>query len=161
VLLGLAAFEDLGQGMVKLRQLLDLFLLLRDVDPHFDWEEFFTARRHENLDRVLVQVFSLVGSLFSADGEWPRLASALALRADAETEATRHAAFELVLAGRKRPQNFEWFAGVYPGSVAAYLAWFWFGGFPANLRELAPARVGQSLQIAVTRSARRAPHRLA
>jgi Uncharacterised nucleotidyltransferase len=158
VLLGLAAFEDLGQGMAKLRQLLDLFLLLRQVDAHVDWDRFFLDRQRENLDRVLVHVFALVTEVFRADLEWPNLAAALGARADERVDATRRAALDLVFASRKHHANFEWFAGVYPGSVAAYLAWFWYAGFPANVRNLTWTHAGSHLRSALLGRAA-SPHR--
>src|SRR5262249_49533400 len=60
VMLAMAAFEDLGQGAAKLKQLLDLYLLLRRVDATFDWEAFFLRRERENLLAVTVNVLALV-----------------------------------------------------------------------------------------------------
>ena len=77
VALVLAAFEDLGQGMAKLKQLLDLYLLLRQVDGTLDWTSFLARRRDENLLQVTVNVLALVADLFEAREELPCLAAAL------------------------------------------------------------------------------------
>ncbi len=149
VLLALSAFEDLGQGMVKLRQLLDLYLYLRGVDARFDWPAFFRARQPENLCGITEAVFALTAILFEAEGELPRLHEALS----AGATTGRERALDLVLAPRKSPENLAWFASVYPGSLAHYLAWFWLGGFPGNLRHWKSARPIASLKLAL--SARR------
>ena len=40
------------------------------------------------------------------------------------------------------------FARIYPGSMAAYLAAFWWGGFPANLGGAGLHRLAASLRVA-------------
>jgi hypothetical protein len=84
----LAAFEDLGQGLAKLKQLLDVHLLLRAVDPTMDWEAFFARRMAENVLDVTVNVLAVCVALFEASDELPRLAAALADRASAACCAT-------------------------------------------------------------------------
>jgi hypothetical protein len=136
VLLGLSSFEDLGQGMAKLKQLLDLFLLLREVDTAIDWEAFFTRRRAERVDGILSNVFALVVALFEAEGEVPRLEAALHPRLPPGADSTRELALTLVSAPRKHPANLTWFARIYPGNIWHYLAMFWVAGFPQNVRQL-------------------------
>jgi hypothetical protein len=149
VFLALAAFEDLGQGMAKLKQLLDLYFLLRACDAGLDWEGFFARRERENLQGVGVNVFALAMELFEARAEMPRLAAVLDARRPLIERPGRENAFDLVFARRKRPENLAWFAAVYPGSLALYLAWFWYGGFPANLGHFSARRLLASLRLAV------------
>ncbi len=144
VLLALGSFEDLGQGMAKLKQLLDLYLYLRRVDATLDWAAFFRARESERLGEIVETVFALVVALFDARDELPRLCAAV----DARRFAPRERALDLVFAPRKEPRNLAWFARVYPGSLAHYLAWFWYGGFPRNLRPWNAARLVASLRVA-------------
>jgi hypothetical protein len=59
VLLALGAFEDLGQGG-ELKQLVDLYLMLRQVDGTLDWEAFFSKRARENIGGIAHTVFALV-----------------------------------------------------------------------------------------------------
>jgi hypothetical protein len=136
-----AAFEDLGQGTARLRQLMDSFLLIRHIDTQTDWEIFFVERHGEGFERVAVNVLALMTTLFDGDREWPRLAAAIDRRAALVTDASRSQARHLLSAPRKHPANFLWFASLYPGSIAAYLAWFWYHGFPANMSPTALARV--------------------
>lgn len=148
VFLTLSAFEDIGQGMVKLKQLLDLYFFLRQVDAGFDWEAFFERRAAEGLERVCLNVLALCVALFEAGEEAPRLAAALAARHPRITRGSRAEALALVFAGRKEPDSLAWFAGIYPGSLAFYLAWFWYGGLPANLRDFSARRLLASLRLA-------------
>lgn len=140
----LAAFEDLGQGMAKLKALLDLYLLLRRVDEATDWDTFLARRESENLLGITVNVLALLAELFEAREELPRLAAALEARRGLLVVQGREAACALLDAPRKAPANFAWFRRIYPGSVPLYLAWFWAAGMPANLRSLDRARVRQA-----------------
>jgi hypothetical protein len=153
VLLVLASFEDLGQGMAKLKQLLDLYLLLRAVDADFDWEAFFARRERENLGAVSVQVLGLVATLFEAGEELPRLVAALDRRQEPVTPASRQEVLALVGAPRKDVASLAWFGRVYPGSLWLHLLWFWAGGFPANLRNLGPAWLGSMRRLAASHAA--------
>lgn len=145
VLLALGGFEDLGQGMAKLKQLLDLYLLLLQVDAAFDWDAFFGRRAPENLAGIVRTMLGLTVELFEAQGELPRLCAALG------APPSSHAAvLDLVFAARKSPASLAWFASVYPGSLGHYLAWFWWGGFPGNLGQWAAARPLASLRLAVS-----------
>lgn len=152
VLLALSAFEDLGQGMAKLKQLLDIYLMLRQVDETIVWEAFFSARAGENVEGVLAAVFALVVALFDVVSEVPRLAAALAARGHSCDADERRAALELTFADRKAPASLAWFKRVYPGRLPLYLAWFWAGGFPANLRGPGTGRVGDTVRVAFGRA---------
>jgi hypothetical protein len=151
-----AAFEDLGQGTARLRQLMDAFLLIRRIDGVMDWDAFFAARHEEGFDRVSVNMLALLTTLFDGDGEWPRLTASIDRRAALVVESSRSQARELLSAPRKHPANFRWFASLYPGSIAVYLAWFWYHGFPANMSPAALARVARAMpQLLGARAAAR------
>jgi hypothetical protein len=141
-------YEDVGQGMARLRQLADLFLLVRDLDGTFDWDTFFAHRRTEAFDVVALNVLALLTTLFGAAGEWPRLSAVLDAQSGSVVPDSTQRATELVFARRKHARNLEWFASIYPGNLSAYLAWFWFHGFPANVSSLSLPRVVTSVQAA-------------
>ena len=143
-----ATYEDVGQGMARLRQLVDLFLLVRELDRTLDWTRFFETRRAESFDVVAVNVLALLTALFGAARDWPRLTAALEARSAVITSDSIEKATPLVFAGRKQTANFQWFASLYPGSLAAYLAWFWFHGFPSNVTGLTASRLIASVRLA-------------
>ena len=143
LLLVLSAFEDLGQGATKLKQLLDLYLLQRELEPSFDWEAFFDRRRRENLAGVVAGVMAIVVALFEAGAELPRLAASLGLRGEPVHADARALALALTFAPPKSPASLQWFKRLYPGSLMRYLASFWLAGFPVE-----PALVGLGLLAA-------------
>jgi hypothetical protein len=148
LLVALSIVQDLWQGMARLRQVLDLFLLVRAMDPDCDWESFFARRHEDRTAREVASVLALVIEIFDPLGgpsggaaEVPRLRAALEAR---RRELIARAPVDpaaLFLAPRKSPANMAWFRTVYSGSVRWYLVRFWFGNFPRSLKRLRPARV--------------------
>lgn len=149
VLLLLGLYEDLGQGMARLKQLVDLVRFLEDVDATLDWPTFFAQRTNENLLAISVNVLAVVLDGMAARARAPRVTAALAAYEGLVRHCDRSQALALLAAPRKDPANLAWFADVYPGSFAAYLARFWWGGFPANLRRFRAAWVVPSLRRAL------------
>lgn len=141
VLMALSAVEDLGQGMARLRQLLDVLLLLRACDRDADWDAFFAHRRDERLDRLVARFFAIVLDLFQAAAEVPRLTAVLHRHVDGREATHRTRALALVFAERKAAANLAWFRDIYPGRLLWYLLWFWAGSFPGNLAALDRSRV--------------------
>ncbi len=145
----LAAFEDLGQGLAKLKQLLDLYLLLRATDATTDWEAFFARRSAENLLAVAVNVLAVCVDLFEAGPELPHLMEALGRRQPLRVLAGRDEALRLLAAPAKDRESLVWFGRVYPGSLVHYLVWFWAFGFPENLGRLGPGWVRSQVGVLV------------
>ena len=130
----------------------------------FDWHAFLAARARERIDAIVVHVFALVMLLFEGEEDLPRLKAALAHQ-DHVITPTRELALTLVSAPRKHPANLSWFARIYPGNLAHYLAWFWVAGFPHNVTaRLRAAPASSSSQLPASRlrrpSTRSVPSRL-
>jgi hypothetical protein len=157
VLLVLAAFEDLGQGTVNLKQLLDVALLARDLEPTIDWRRLLARRASENLLEVTVNVLAAVLDVFAMRPAVPRLDGALEPYSDRVLHGDRGEALALIGAAPKAAENLRWFARVYPGSITVWLAWFWASGFPANVRQLGGPWLSQALGLAARPRRRTTP----
>ncbi len=160
VALALGLFQDLGLGSAKLKQLVDVHLLIAAVDRTFDWQRFFAARRADGTLAVVVGVLDLVLQLFDASQAGTRLAAAL--RPHVERIATPDEARRLVFAERGSVANRAWFFRVYPGSIVRYWLWLLPRKLPAYVRGSAPTRGRTSMRpsLATLRaivSARRPP----
>src|SRR5262249_37411620 len=142
-------FEDLGQGLVKLKQLLDVYLLMRALNATMNWDAFLRGREFENLGDVALNVLAVCLALFDAHDEMPRLAASLACCADRCVLRNRDEVYRLVDAPAKAPSSLVWFGRVYPGSLAHWLAWFWLYGFPENLGRLRPRWIGSQAGVLV------------
>jgi hypothetical protein len=132
-MLATSLFEDVGFGKGYLKQLLDLYLLLRDNDAAIDWQAYLRGAP-EGVARVLANVLSLVASVFDVDNELGRLHAALERCSSLIEPLDREKALRLVFAPRGNVENMLWFARIYPGSMLYYRARFWLRTFPGNLR---------------------------
>jgi hypothetical protein len=101
-------------------------------------------------------VFALVLVVFEGEQDVPGLMAVLDDRRHLLTGTTRALALDLVFSSPKRPASLAWFGRIYPGSLAHYLVWFWFGGFPLNLRQFQPARIGTTLSVVAASATQRA-----
>ncbi len=77
VLTLLGIFDDLSRLVLPIKGLIDAFLILRAVDPVFDWPDFLARRRTERLHRIVVDVLATVLELFDGREQLPGLAAAI------------------------------------------------------------------------------------
>jgi hypothetical protein len=139
-LLTISAAADAGLGMVKLKQLCDLWLLLREVDALTPWERWFAARRGERLEAVAANGFALTLTGLGRTTDAPRLAEALRARESLLRLRGQGDAARLIFAPRGAEENMAWFGSFYPGSLLWYRVRLFTGGFPGSVRELRPQR---------------------
>lgn len=145
VALSLAVFQDVGLGTAKLKQLVDVDLLVRDVDARLDWAAFLRRREREGTLAIVVNVLDLVAAIFRAAPAVPRLAAALAEHRDLLVARGPDDAARLVFAARGTTANRLWFFRVYPGSIARYWLWLLPRKLPTYLAGRAPARGASSM----------------
>jgi hypothetical protein len=134
-LLSASAVEDAALGMVKLKQLCDLWLLARELDARFDWEAWFRARSRERMESVVTNGCALALKALDVTDDAPRLRDALQARSDVVRIRDRDHALALAAAPREHPPNMRWFAEVYPGSPLLYRLRSFAAGFPASIRD--------------------------
>jgi hypothetical protein len=145
LLLVLSLLQDVGLGAVKLKQILDAYLLAAQIDASFDWPGFFARREEEGTLPIAVNVLDLVMRVFDAAAALPRLAAALAPHARLVVAPERGRALALVGAARRAPESRAWFFAVYPGSIARYWLWLLPRKLPTYLRGRAPRRGPSSI----------------
>lgn len=155
-LLALSVAEDAAHGMVKLKQLLDLWLLVREVDGRLDWPRWFARRSRERTLSVVAAGLGLALSALDTWGDAPRLRAALAECPGALAVPSRARALDLVGAPRRAPASLAWFDSVYPGSLLAYRAHGFVRDVPAGLRRLGPGWLRHQLALARARRPGRA-----
>lgn len=90
VALVVATFENVGQGMACMKQIVDLVLLVRDVEALADWDTFLARRERQNLAAITTNVLDLVldvcdSGAFVSAARRPQLAR----RAEVRQEAAR------------------------------------------------------------------------
>ena len=146
VLLVLSLFQDIGLGSAKLKQLVDVVLLVAAIDRSFDWGRFFARRAPEKTLPVAVNVLDFAVRVFDVATSVPRLAATLAGHADVLAVREREQALALLFAERSAPANKAWFFRIYPGSVARYWLWLLPRKLPLYLKGQAPGRGPSSMR---------------
>ena len=126
----LSIHQDLGIGTLTLRQLLDLFLLLRALGSGFDWAGFAAARRRDGTWRICLNVLSLCLRAFGAETDHPEASRLLAENA---RELLIPSGGDLLALFREYRffRNKYWCFRLYPGSLAVTLGW-WLAGLPVR-----------------------------
>jgi hypothetical protein len=146
VLLALSLFQDLGLGAAKLRQLVDVSLLIASIDEAFEWTRFFARREPEGTLAIVVNVLDLVLRVFDGASAAPRLAGALTPYRAMLAVSEREQALDLLFAERGTLASKAWFFRIYPGSVARYWLWLLPRKIPAYLWGRAPKRGSSSMR---------------
>jgi hypothetical protein len=126
VLLSLSILGDYQKARVRLKFLLDLYMVLRMVGDEADWDGFFDQRKREDLLTISATVLDLMLSILDCRQEYPRLASALAgQRAVAETRPVSEPARLLEWSGKvgDKVRNHIWTFRLHEGGVMRSAAW--------------------------------------
>lgn len=153
-LLSVGLAEDAGIGMVKLKQLIDLWLLARELDDRLAWDAWFERRQPERIDEVAAAGLWLMLAATRGATEMPHLAAALGARTRRDgRDAAPQRALDLLAAPRHDPASRRWFADAYPGSLAVLRLHSLAAGLPHSLlearllrglrRSAVPARAGR------------------
>jgi len=140
LLLSSSVVEDTGLGATRLKQLCDVWLLVRELDARFDWDAWFQARQPEHLEAVAANGFALTLEVLETHKDAPRLSQALEARSDLLCVKGRQQAKALLAAPRGDAANSAWFNRVYPGSPLVYRTHSFVAGLPASVRDVRPSR---------------------
>ena len=132
--------EDLRRGACRAKHFLDLYLMLRTLDPQIDWERFCERQREQGVLKVSINVLAVFLALWNCAGEFPGAAGALGRRL--RLVELRDAGEALALMERPRGslENRAWFRRVYPRSASRYWAWRLTRDLRHTLARLQPSR---------------------
>lgn len=140
LLMACSVAEDNGRGVAKLKQLCDLWLLVRELDEVFDWDAWLAACRSERVAPVAASGLALTVAVLQADeNDAPRLAQALSA-SGMQTVGARDRALALLASREGALANATWFESVYPGSALLYRTHSFIAGLPASIRDVRPGR---------------------
>ncbi len=126
VLLALSILGDYQKARVRLKFLLDLYMVLRVVGDDTDWDGFFDQRRREDLLTISATVLDLTLSILDCRHEYPRLASALERQAAfAEARPATDPTHLLKWSGKvgDKIRNHVWTFRLHEGGVMRSAAW--------------------------------------
>ena len=132
--------EDLRRGACRAKHFLDLYQILRALDPHLDWERFCARQREQGVLKASINVLAVFFALWGCAAEFPGAARALGRRL--RLVELRDAEEALLLMERPRGslENRVWFRRVYPRSAPRYWAWRLTRDLPHTLSRLQSSR---------------------
>jgi hypothetical protein len=152
--LTLSVVEDVGFGMQKLKNLCDIWLLIRMLDGVLDWDEWFSIRSGEHIEGMTANGCTLALHVLGERSDAPNLSRALERRSGLLRLRDRAHTVALMTAPRGSPTNMAWFSEVYPGSLLRFRIHSFVTGWPETRHEIRPSRV--ALEIGVLRARRAA-----
>lgn len=126
VLLALSILGDYQKARVRLKFLLDLYMILRTVGDGADWEAFLGQRRREGVAKISATVLDLTLSILDCRQEFPKLASTLLQHGDLVERGVLADPTEfLEWSGRIRDKmrNHMWTFRLHEGGVARSMGW--------------------------------------
>jgi hypothetical protein len=136
----LSLCEDLRRGACRAKHFLDLYMMLRALEPRTDWEGFCERQREQGVLKVAVNVLAVFFALWGCAAEFPGVSRALARRLRLVELSDADEAVVLMERPRGSPENRLWFRRVYPRTPTRYWAWRLTRDLPHTLARLQPSR---------------------
>jgi len=131
--------SDVKRGALRVKQFLDLYLLLRAREHEIDWKAFFARRADEGLLRICVNVLAILLLVWNSREEFPALAQALEERRRLVELRDEAEAVALLERPRGNAENHLWRRRVLPSSRWVGLALRLTIDLPHTLSGLGPA----------------------
>jgi hypothetical protein len=135
----LASLRDLERGALRVRSLVDLYMILKTVGPTLDWHQFFIERRRENVWKICLTMLSLLLSTFQCHAEFPELARAVEHEREMLQVRNEQTLAELLQPSPLGIRNKLTASQLYQTTLIAFLFW-WTVSLPFRLCVYRPGR---------------------
>ena len=132
--------EDLRRGACREKHFLDLYLMLRALDPLVDWEDFCARQREQGVLKVCINVLAVFLTVWDCAAEFPGVVRSLGRRLRLVELHDAEEALALLERPRGSALNHLWFRRVYPRSRLRYWTWRLTRDLPYTLVRLQPSR---------------------
>jgi len=131
---------DLRRGACRAKHFLDLYLMLRELEPDGGWEDFCERQREQGLLELAINVLAVFFSLWGCAAELPRLVASVTPRLHLVELRDGAEALALMERPRGNAENRVWFRRVHPRSRSRFWAWRLTRGLPHTLTRLKRSR---------------------
>ena len=132
--------EDLRRGACRAKHFLDLYLMLRALDPHVDWEAFCERQRERGVLKASINVLAVFLAVWDCAAEFPGIVRSLGRRLRLVELRGAEDALALMERPRGSAESRVWFRRVYPRSSSRYWAWRLTRDLPYTVSSLNPSR---------------------
>ncbi len=127
---------DLRRGACRAKHFLDLYLILRELDPAVNWESFFERQREQGVLTLAVNVLAVFFNLWGCAEEFPGIVRSLAPRLRRVVLRDGAEALALMERPRGNAENRLWFRRVHPRSHWRFWIWRLTRDLPHTLSRL-------------------------
>ncbi len=131
---------DLRRGACRAKHFLDLYLILRELDPTLDWEGFCERMRERGWLPLGINVLAVFLNLWGCADELPGVVASVELRLRQVELRDGAEALALMERPRGNRENRVWYRRVHPRSRWRFQAWRLTRDLPHTLARLAQAR---------------------
>ena len=138
----LASLKDLERGALRLRSLVDLYMILKGIGGSLDWNQFFVNRKRENVSKICVTVLSLLLDAFRCQAEFPDLARLVEHERKSLRLEDRQTLAKLLEPSPFGIRNKLWAARLYETTRLSFLLW-WMISLPFRLSVYKPGKVSR------------------
>ena len=120
----ISIFNDIEVAKMRLRSLVDLYMMTKAIDPTLDWNQFLEDREPENILKISVNMLDLLLSLFDCHREFPDLARVIYQRKGFLELNDPETVRKLMMYSRVGMPHRTWAARLYQGSRLRLLLWW-------------------------------------
>ena len=135
----LATLRDLERGALRVRSLVDLYMILKAAGGTLDWNQFFVNRKRENVSKICVTILSLFLGAFHCQAEFLDLARAVEHERKTLGLEDRQTLAKLLEPSRLGIRNKLWASRLYETTRLSFLLW-WMISLPFRLCVYRPGR---------------------
>jgi putative nucleotidyltransferase-like protein len=128
----ISIFKDIERGAARLKSFVDLYFILTALETRLDWPAFVENRRRERVERIAVNILSLLLDLFDCRDRFPAAAQVVALEHSLIKNISAEHAAELLEATQGALRNKLWASGAYQCSRFQVFLW-WLVSLPFRL----------------------------
>ena len=135
----LSTIRDLERGSLRLRSLVDLYMILKGTEGQLDWHVFFAHRKKENVCKISLSILSLFLSVFHCQAEFPDLARAIEHERRTMRFDDRPNGAKLLEPSRFGLKQKLWASRLYETSILGFFSW-WMISLPFRLSVYKPGK---------------------
>ena len=116
VLLCLSVVDDLSLAKLRIKHMLDLYLMLHVFDPNYDWENFFAERLADNTLSVVLNAIAILEGISPSALLPLKLREEMQRREDLIVTRNPGTCLQLAIQERRSFLTWLWLLQVYPSS---------------------------------------------
>jgi hypothetical protein len=144
----LSTLRDLERSALRLRSLVDLYMILEGTGGPPDWQIFFAERKRENLWKISVGVLWFFLSVLHCRAEFPLLAHAVEHERATVGFNCQEPGPRLLEPSRWGLRQKAWASRLYHTSFAGFFLW-WMISLPFRLSVYKPGKVSRLTKAVV------------